>query len=235
MRRLIFAILSFGSLSPASADQLTSYTDNVLTHVVLHEIGHAVVREFDLPILGNEEVMADAFATWVLTTRFPEQAVEIIKDRMASWRAEGDQTSDFAEHPSDNRRAGQMICLGFGTYPERFDDLARSSGMTGREAAGCRDRAPEIARSWRRIMTSLAISPNVPVTEVDVIFGEGPHKSAFETSQTVEIATEVLRSLDWHSKIRLHFDHCDQGATWSRNGRRILVCDDLVTRFDAQN
>ena len=33
---------------------LTDFASDVIFHVVLHELAHALVREFDLPILGNE-------------------------------------------------------------------------------------------------------------------------------------------------------------------------------------
>jgi hypothetical protein len=45
---------------------------------MVHELGHALIREFDLPILGNEETMADAFATHYLTTHLPDRAVDAI-------------------------------------------------------------------------------------------------------------------------------------------------------------
>jgi hypothetical protein len=55
-----------------------------LAGVLGHEIGHAVIREFDLMVLGNEETMADAFATHLLTEHFPEHAVRAISARVGS-------------------------------------------------------------------------------------------------------------------------------------------------------
>ena len=55
-------------LEPAQAEErvISPFAAQVLQHVLYHELGHALIREFDLPVLANEEAMADSFATlWV--------------------------------------------------------------------------------------------------------------------------------------------------------------------------
>ncbi len=69
---------------PAAPVDLSTFARNVALHVVLHELGHALVREFDLPILSNEETMADAFATHFLTTHLPDRAPDILAARVNS-------------------------------------------------------------------------------------------------------------------------------------------------------
>ena len=57
------------------SETITPFAENVLFHVVLHELAHGLVREFDLPILGNEETLADAFATHYVVTNVPDRAL----------------------------------------------------------------------------------------------------------------------------------------------------------------
>lgn len=214
---------------------LSEYTENVLTHVILHEVGHALIREFDLPILANEEVMADTFATVYIVQNMPERSLAIITSRAQSYAAEMDEETVFAEHPDDVWRAGQMICLAYGLDPDQFEQLARDSGMTGDEAANCRDSGPEIGRAWRRMIAPLKMPPNAAVTEVQGQIGEGPWKDAIVNSNLIDTLQPLMAGFDWHSLMTLHFDNCDTGATWFRNGRKILICDDLITRFEAQS
>jgi len=235
--RAALTSLAFSITASAIAAQnaLSEYTENVVSHVVLHELGHALIREFDLPILANEEVMADTFATFYVVQNMPDQSLALITARVRSFQAEMDEETVFAEHPDDVRRAGQMICLAYGLDPEKFEELARNSGMTGAEAASCRDTASEIGRSWRRLLAPLKRPEGTRVTEFQGIVGEGPWKEAIMSSELTSTLHPVIASFDWHSLITLQFDNCDMGAVWYRNGRRILICDNLIARFEAQN
>ncbi len=234
MRKLT-AITAILLANAAQAQTLSTFTENVLTHVAIHEIGHALIREFDLPVLGNEEIAADAFATTYIVQNMPDQALDIITARAQSWESEMDEETIFSEYPDDIWRAGQMICLAYGLDPNTFETLARDGGITGDEAAACRERAPEISRSWRRIISPLRLPDGALVNEVFFPIGEGPWETAVRDSTLHNQLQQVLSSFDWHSQIALHFDHCEGGAGWSRNGRTILICDDLIERFETQN
>ena len=56
---IVFIILHIGT--PTQAGEITRFGENVITNVTIHEFGHALIREFDLPVLGNEENIADSF------------------------------------------------------------------------------------------------------------------------------------------------------------------------------
>ena len=80
----ICLFITYPSIADEPETELTRFAENVTLHVVLHELGHGLIREFDLPILGNEETMADAFATFYLTHYMPERAKAIIEARTRS-------------------------------------------------------------------------------------------------------------------------------------------------------
>ncbi len=233
MRYIIGLFALCLALPAAAQDRLSSSTERVLTHIIAHEIGHALIREFDLPVLGNEEVMADAFATIALHEMMPNRVEEIVRARIAAWRAAEGEGGPYDEHPSNVRRAAQAMCLLYGLDPDRFELAARADGMDGEDAADCRERATEVARSWRRIAAPLRMPDGAQVVETRVLIGEGPWTTALERSRLPDTMGDLLAAFDWHSQITLHFDHCDGGASWSRNGRTILVCDDLIARLEA--
>lgn len=78
----VLALFPVPSHAQETQAEPTAFAENVLLHVILHEIGHAVIREFDLPILGNEETMADAFATYYLVHYLPNRAFDVLNARV---------------------------------------------------------------------------------------------------------------------------------------------------------
>lgn len=239
--RSLFALASVLSLSAqvTKADEapLTPFALNVTRHVLYHEIAHALIREFDLPVLANEEAMADTFATLALTPRVYEEGPQIILDRVQSWMLEHqtDPPNDAAwasEHPPDLRRAYQTACLFYGLDPAEFAHHMQGLSFSQRDLANCSDTAPDQAAGWARILAPLTAGP--APERVEVIFGEGPLKDSMRRSGLFQETAQRISTYTWPNKITLHFDHCDQGAYWSRTTRTILICDDYVTRFIAQ-
>ncbi len=222
------------SATGVGANEARRFSENVSLHVIAHEIGHAVIREFDLPILSSEEDMAEQFATYVIDQNLPEDAEEIIEDRIASLRIEGDQTSVYSEYSSDVRRAGQIACLFYGMDPGNRTSFAERVGMSGKAKAHCADRGPEIARSWRRVLKDLWLPEGAAVTEVLITHDPSQFMTAFSSGRTGYGARKLLASLDWHSQIKLDYAQCDGTAGWGRNRRRIHICESYVRRFMAQ-
>ncbi|CTQ49600.1 DUF4344 domain-containing metallopeptidase [Jannaschia donghaensis] len=213
---------------PAVADEIV---DDIFVHVVAHEIGHAVLREFDLPLLASEEDMADAFAVVLLADRLPEDATRILTHRVAAHWVENDTPGPFSEYQSDRRRAGQMVCLHHGMVPDARAPELNALGLTEREAAACRDRGPEIGRGWRRLLAPLRLPDGVRATETTLQRGEGLSADGTPSPQAVALAMDLLAAFDWHSQITLALDDCDGSAQWSRNGRIILICDAYLARL----
>ena len=88
------------------ADQSTVLTGTTL-HILLHEIGHAMVDIFDLPITGREEDAVDQFATLTLIAQDEEdEAFETRPSRLALLGAVMfNQISTKPEHMDRNRFA----------------------------------------------------------------------------------------------------------------------------------
>ncbi|MBU2533894.1 MAG: DUF4344 domain-containing metallopeptidase, partial [Alphaproteobacteria bacterium] len=87
-RRLVLAAIAFLMVTSAQAQhrasptfgpaqkpltipELHSHVEGAITSVLLHEAGHAIIDIYDVPVLGEEEEVADQFATILLF----EQAV----------------------------------------------------------------------------------------------------------------------------------------------------------------
>jgi putative metallopeptidase DUF4344 len=97
--------------------------------VLFHEIGHALVDLWNIPVLGREEDAVDGFSTIFMTSFVPNGG------QIALWgadffdylgRHEGRfGRNDFAdEHSLDPQRAYSIACWVYGSNPKKYAGLA---------------------------------------------------------------------------------------------------------------
>ena len=116
----------------------------IFISVLMHEYGHAVIDIENMPVLGNEEDAADKISTIVLleiTKKNPNLGKLSIEGDLAyqSW-IKTDLTNKrlFAdEHPLNEQRVFNKVCLAYGSNPELFADTAVRFGLPEKRAARC--------------------------------------------------------------------------------------------------
>jgi putative metallopeptidase DUF4344 len=117
--------------------------------VLFHEIGHALVNLWHIPVLGREEDAVDAFSTIFMT--------EVVKDgRIALWGADffnavssGKKYGpvEFAdEHSLDPQRAYSIACWVYGSSPKAFGYLARI--VPQERLARCPTEYRQLKEAW---------------------------------------------------------------------------------------
>jgi hypothetical protein len=225
------------TLSPVP---VSVFAAHVTLHVVLHELGHAVIREFDLMVLGNEETMADSFATHLLTEHFPEHAVRAISARVKSLMIEAheaplDQWTVRGEHDNDARRAYQIAALAIAANTEKYARVAEIVGMSKRDIENARDYGSDIHRAWRRTLSPL-LMPAGKVSQ-EARFRADKTTRAFVDAGEPSLASTIqsaLQRIDWHSQVTVDFVAGSGGAAWNRSKRTITVNSEYLQRFIAQ-
>jgi hypothetical protein len=225
------------ALSPVP---VSVFAADVTLHVVLHELGHAVIREFDLMVLGNEETMADAFATHLLTEHFPEHAVSAISARVRSLMIEAnevprDQWTVRGEHNNDARRAYQVTALAIAADKEKYAGVAEIVGMTKRDIGMARDYGSDIHRAWRRTLSPLMM-PAGKVSK-EARFRADASTRAFVDAGEPSLASTIesaFQRIDWHSQVTVDFVGGSGVAGWNRSKRTVTVNSEYLERFIAQ-
>lgn len=217
--------------------ELTKFARDVALHVVLHEIGHGLIREFGIPILGNEETMADAFATHYLVTHMPDRAFDAIMARVTSLQIEASEVSraDWpvqGEHDSDARRAYQIAALAVAADRARYEKIARFVGMSAADIRSAVDYGAEIHRSWRRTLAPLLMPEGMLSKEANVQWeiADNTPELASHMPLIDELRAQIKR-FDWHSFVRINFVVGDGGANWNRSTRTIRVFSGYLNRF----
>ncbi len=217
-----------------------AFAEDVLLHVVLHEVGHGLIREFDLPILGNEETMADAFATHYVTHFLPNRALDVLAARTTSLMIEArevprDKWPVTGEHNNDARRAHQIAALAVAADPEKYTALAKRLGMSDNQINSARDYGSEIHRSWRRILKPLMMPDGARSKEARIKFDPSDKLLAqIRSGRLVGEIESALTRFDWHSQVTVSFMQGDGGAGWSRSKRTVTVYTEYIRRFIKQ-
>ncbi len=239
---LLLAVVLLGAAGSGARGQdnaVTPFAANVTRHVLMHELGHAVFREFNIPILANEETMADSFATTMITQHRRDDAVAIVTARVRSWIYEDAEVSpaDYdmkGEHDLDIRRAYQAACLLYGADPAEWAEELGWIGFSERDAADCSDTAPDQIDGWSAVTAEHRLPDGEISDNVEVVYEDSPLTAAFRGSGVMEEVAAFARRFDWPETIRLQFSRCDRGASWSRSKRRIRLCDAYLARFVRQ-
>jgi hypothetical protein len=243
--------LSFGQSSaraqvPATAseqvgnDAVPKFAQDVTLHVVLHELAHALVREFDIPILGNEETVADAFATFYLTTYLRDRAPAVLKARIKSLMIEANEVAraDWTvkgEHNNDARRAYQIAAIAIAADAKKYRNLADMAGMSESQINASADYGAEIHRSWRRTLKPMWLPEGSLSNEFRLRLDPScPIVAELKKSGVTNAIASAAKRFDWHSQVTISFAEGDGGAAWNRSKRTITVKSDYVRRFVRQ-
>lgn len=130
---------------------------------VLHEMGHMLIAELDLPLLGREEDAADQLGLMIhfllsehMTADERDADLLAIVDY---WRLEwqrprphNEQVPAWDSHALDEQRFYNIACLAYGSDPERMEWVRRSSGLPIERALYCDQEYQQARRSldWIR-------------------------------------------------------------------------------------
>ena len=128
--------LSAERLTDRQVKQAEAFAANNSLYFIYHEVGHLLIDQLALPVLGREEDAADNMATYMLLRQNSPRANRILTDAARGWLLSGNvydtdfDTSDFYDaHSFDHQRAYQIVCLMVGKNPKLFGDVADDYDM----------------------------------------------------------------------------------------------------------
>jgi len=136
---------------------------NATIGTFFHELGHAVISLYDLPITGREEDVADQLAAYAilepqdLLSQFPN-AVGMAEDyalmfKLWAGHRGGESRTDFAAaHSLDQTRMFNLKCWIYGSDPAAHADLVEDGRLPPERAAGCPEEYQRLSRAWYTLL-----------------------------------------------------------------------------------
>ncbi|MDI1351414.1 MAG: DUF4344 domain-containing metallopeptidase, partial [bacterium] len=105
-----------------SAQNRHHYINNVNRFFLYHELGHALIDAYKLPVLGQEEDGADALSA-VISLKYLPQGFQVMVDAADFFylfdKVVGVDTSSYwDEHSLNKQRYYRLLCYGYGQAPK---------------------------------------------------------------------------------------------------------------------
>ena len=133
------------------------------TATFYHELAHAMIDVYDLPITGREEDASDQLVVFMLLEPDENGAVNpaaegAVKDyaRMFEQYAAGQDVlveADFAaKHSLNQTRMYNVLCWFYGHDPVEHADLVTDGLLPQDRARGCPDEYRQLHKSWSKLL-----------------------------------------------------------------------------------
>lgn len=224
-------------------DRIEFVAGNVI-FATLHEVGHMVIAEMGLPVLGREEDAADSFA--VIAGLKVNNAVSdnILIQSARGWfmsdrRAKKQKTPlvFYGEHGLDRQRAYNIVCLMVGGNPEKFSKAAELTRMPEERQGTCQSDYSNASWSWDKALAPHIRKPDQAKIPVEVKYNDTRKFEVFEKGfkeiQLLELlANHISDRYVLRGPIGVEALECGEpNAHWDLSARKILVCYELAAEF----
>ena len=128
-------------------------------YVVLHEMGHALFDQLDVPLFGRPEDAADGFATYMMLALGKKDAYRIIRgaayayhDYIRGTRVTVPLTAFADDHSAPAQRYYNLLCLAYGADAVTFADFVDKELLPRQRAASCKIEYGELNFAFEKLI-----------------------------------------------------------------------------------
>ncbi len=255
MKYLAVAFLLIAASPVAVADDDADRIEFVIGNIVfvmLHELSHLVIEDFDVPVLGNGEDAADTLAAVTLIRldrARPENDFRLIRMLLTAadanrilWQRGLEQDNPavyLTRHPLSVQRAARITCLAYGSDPELLEPLPDIAGLPAFRADWCDEEFGDAEKAWLWVRDSFVRESLGTASEHHFSYGatrEPRHEAVREWLVQNEALERTLAYVGQNmllpDAITLRTRSCGSpDAYWDGNTRELVLCYQLIDAF----
>jgi hypothetical protein len=134
-----------------SDDEIREVVGNATTFVFFHEVGHALIDAYDLPVTGREEDAVDQLSVLVLadgSEAGDRTVLDAARTFSSATDAEMGELAFADEHSLDRQRFYNIICLLYGQNAEKFASLVNDGTLPEGRAERCGGEYERARKAW---------------------------------------------------------------------------------------
>ena len=225
-------------------DMVEFVTGNML-FVGFHELGHGLVSQLRVPVLGREEDAVDSFATLAMLEAGTEFSLNVLVQAARGWflsdrrdQKLGNMLTFYDEHGLDQQRAYQIVCLMVGSDEEKYKDLVEETKLPKERQDTCAGDFSNAAYSWDLVLTPHVRTPDQPEADITVAYREAkgslePIANALKSIKLLEaVAVHTAEAFVWPAPFKLEVQSCGfPNARWDLKEHKLFVCYELAADF----
>lgn len=125
--------------------------------VFLHEIGHALIDTYNLPITGSEEDAADRCSSFINLEELGDDGVRAVLAAADAFRIESKASSlkkrDLSdEHLLQEQRSFNALCMTYGSDSTKHASIVNNGYLPKTRAERCPSEYERTAKSWSKLL-----------------------------------------------------------------------------------
>jgi hypothetical protein len=236
---------SLKRLSQPQLENLVNFIAGNMLFVMNHEIGHVIINDFRLPVLGQEEDAADDYAI-VTSLRFGTAfSYRVLGEAAKGWFLSELRDRDnktpifyFGDHGLDLQRAYRIVCIMVGSDPVKFKEFADITKLPEPRQETCKNDYEKAVSGWDTVLKPFARGPDQPKIKIDFTYGDGKaeydlYAQGFRSIRLLDVeARRLADELAWPMPFGLEMQTCGTvNATWSESTRKLTLCYELAADF----
>jgi len=140
-----------------TADETSAYQKafEATRFVFLHELGHALIDVYSLPVTGNEEDAADRLSTFVCLDQLGDEGIKSILSAAEAFRIEAKsqvKRNLADDHLLQEQRFYNSLCLIYGSDPDKYSRFVTDKYLPIERARKCPEEYEKMVRSWTELL-----------------------------------------------------------------------------------
>lgn len=130
---------------------------DAMQFIFLHEVGHALIDAYGLPIAGNEEDAADRLSSYINLKELDDKgsraaiaAAEAFDLQSKSQDAK--ELPFYDEHSLDQQRFYNILCQLYGSNESKYEVLVTKNLLPEQRAVRCPNEFQQNVRTWETLL-----------------------------------------------------------------------------------
>lgn len=220
---------------------------------LLHEMGHLLIAELQLPVLGREEDAADQLGFISLFLSYGRQPdadfYATLLDIADYWRLEWqrpkpdyEEVHAWASHGLDAQRFYNLACLIYGSDPDQLEWVPKITGLPVERALYCDQEYAQVRKALAWVEQQHGRQPGEPIRHrIQVIYdppslrledGQRLLRQLRRTGKVEAIAARASEAYRLPRDLVLRLANCGAPDAWySRTGGELVLCYERLAHF----